>query len=185
MATPEPAWTLTADERATLAAAIDALLPPTGSFPAPSATGLINDFIRHRVPATGATASSLPYPLIDSDSLRAILATLSTLAGDLGEMTAALTAFEQEHPSEFTALWRLAVFGYYSRPETIAAIQHDLAPDYHGAPLPLGYAHAIAPWDATNPHEMPTNPRGHYIRTEDVRRVDLAGIIRDESETSR
>ena len=95
-------------------------------------------------------------------------------------MTAALIAFEQEQPAEFTALWRLAVFGYYSRPETIAAIQRDLAPAYHGAPLPLGYAHAIAPWDANDPLQMPANPRGHYVRTEDIRRVDLSGIAGSE-----
>ena len=174
-----PAWNLTNAERATLAAALDALLPPSGSFPAPSETGLIDDFILRRVPATGTTDDSLPYPRVDSDGICATLATLATLAGDLGDMTAALTAFEQEQPDELTALWRLAVYGYYSRPETIAAIQRDLAPAYHGAPLPLGYAHAIAPWDAGDPLQMPTTPRGHYIRTEDVRRVDLSGIITD------
>ena len=175
-----PAWDLTDDERATLAAALDALLPPNGSFPPPSATGLIDDFILHRVPATGTTGGSLPWPRVDSDGLRAILVTLATLARDLGEMTAALTAFEQEQPAEFTALWRLAVYGYYSRPETIAAIQHDLAPAYHGAPLPLGYAHAIAAWDDNDPLQLPMTPRGHYIPTEDVRRVDLSGITGNE-----
>jgi hypothetical protein len=180
MAGREPAWDLTDDERAILDAALDALLPPTGSFPAPSATGLIDDFIRHRVPATGAHDGALPFPRVDSDGLRGILATLATLRADLGEMTAALTAFEQEQPATFTALWRLAVYGYYSRPETIAAIQHDLASAYHGAPLPLGYAHAIDPWDASDPLQLPASPRGHYIRTEDVRRVDLSGIAGSE-----
>ena len=175
-----PAWDLAAGERATLGAALDALLPPTGSFPAPSTTRLIDDFIRRRVPVTGTTGDSLPYPRIDSDGLRSIIATLETLTGDLGEMTAALAAFEQEQPAEFTALWRLAVYGYYSRPETIAAIQRDLTPHYHGAPLPLGYAHAMAAWDASDPLQMPTAPRGHYIRTEDVRRVDLSGIAGSE-----
>ena len=175
-----PAWDLTETERATLAAALDALLPPNGSFPQPSATGLIDDFICRRVPATGTTSGSLPYPRVDSDGLRAILATLATLTNDLGEMTAALTAFEQEQPAEFTALWRLAVYGYYSRPETITAIQRDLAPHYHGAPLPLGYAHAIAAWDASDPLQMPTTPRGHYLHTEDVRRVELSSISGNE-----
>jgi hypothetical protein len=175
-----PAWDLTDHERATLAAALDALLPPTGNFPEPSATGLIDDFILRRVPATGTISDSLPYPRVDSDGLRAILATLATLANDPGEMTVALAAFEQEQPAEFTALWRLAVYGYYSRPETIAAIQRDLAPAYHGAPLPLGYAHAIDPWDASDPLQMPATPRGRYIPTEDVRRVDLSGIAGNE-----
>ncbi len=175
-----PAWDLTDIERATFASALDALLPPNGSFPRPSVTGLIDDFILRRVPATGTSSAGLPYPRVDSDGLCAILTTLATLAGDLGEMTAALTAFEQQHPAEFTALWRLAVYGYYSRPETIAAIQRDLAPAYHGAPLPLGYAHAIAPWDASDPLQMPSTPRGHYLRTADVRRVDLRGIAGNE-----
>ena len=173
MAEAEPEWDLTEEERATLAAALDALLPLNGSFPAPSTTGLIDDFILRRVPATVAGADRLPYPRVDSDGLRAILA---TLAAQPGEMAAALAAFEQQQPANFTALWRLAVFGYYSRPETIAAIQRDLAPQYHGAPLPLGYAHALAAWDASDPLQLPTTPRGHYTRTDDVRRVDLTGI---------
>lgn len=177
MAATGPAWNLTTRERATLAAALDALLPPSGSFPLPSQTGLVDDFILHRVPETAADDGSLPYPRVDSERLRAILATLATLTGDLGTMSAALTAFEQEQPSDFTALWRLTVFGYYSRPETIAAIQRDLAPAYHGAPLPLGYAHAIAPWDASDPLQLSPTPRGRYTHTEDVRRVDLTDII--------
>jgi hypothetical protein len=180
MAEAGPAWTLTETERATLAAALDALLPPTGSFPPPSATGLIDDFILRRVPATSETGGDLPYPRIDSDGLRATVAALATLVGDLDGMPEALAAFEREQPAEFTALWRLAVYGYYSRPETIAAIQRDLAPQYHGAPLPLGYAHAMAAWDASDPLQMPANPRGHYLRTEDVRRVDLSGIAGSE-----
>ena len=95
------------------------------------------------------------------------------------DMTAALQALEQNAPARFTALWRLAVFGYYSRPEVIAAIQHDLAPAYHGAPLPLGYAHAIEPWDASHPHNFPTTPRGHYLATDAVQRVDLSQIPAD------
>jgi len=178
-----PGWDLTETERTTLADAFDALLPPNGSFPAPSTTTLIDDFILRRVPSTAAGDGNLPYPRVDSERLRTMLATLATLTGDSGEMTAALTAFEQQHPRDFTALWRLAVFGYYSRPETIAAIQRDLAPAYHGAPLPLGYAHAIAPWDATDPLQLPTTPRGHYTRTEAIRRVDLTGIAGNGSET--
>jgi len=180
MAEAGPAWTLTETERATLAAALDALLPPTGSFPLPSDTGLIDDFIFRRVPATGASGEQVPWPRLDSDGLRAVLATIAMLNGDLNDMTATLAALEQERPADFTALWRLAVYGYYSRPETIAAIQRDLAQHYHGAPLPLGYAHAMAAWDASDPFQMPTTPRGTYIRTEDVRRVDLSGIAGSE-----
>lgn len=162
-----PSWTLTGPERTTLAAALDALLPPEGSFPAPSRTGLIDDFILVRVPPE--TNGFVPYPGLHAAHLKALLAELASAP----DMTAALRQLEAEQPANFTALWRLAVFGYYSRPETLAAIQRDLAPNYHGAPLPLGYDHVIPPWDANDPLQNPRHARGSYVRTEDVRRVQL------------
>jgi hypothetical protein len=158
-------WTLTDGERATLGAVLDALLPPAGSFPAPSQTGVIDDFILRRVPP--ASDGWVPYPWVDGDGLKALLA---RLAG-AHDMTAALGRLEAERPADFAALWRLAVFGYYSRPETIAAIARDHAPAYHGAPLPLGYDDAIGCWDPDDPHQRPRDPRGSFIATEDVRRV--------------
>jgi hypothetical protein len=172
----QPAWTLTDAERGTLAAALDALLPPEGSFPAPSQTGMIDDFILRQVPAPG-TVMAL-YPGLDGDNLRALVARLA--AG--GAMTEALASLERDQPEEFLALWRLAVYGYYSRPETIAAIGRDHFAPYHGAPLPLGYAHAIAPWDPDDPLQRPQHSRGTYIPTEAVRRVDLAGLPTNEAQ---
>lgn len=171
-------WTLAAEERATLAAALDALLPPddAGSFPWPSRTGLIDDFVPRRVPASGATGGHVPFPGLDSDRLRAILAEIALLLRDLGDMPLALEAFEREQPAAFLALWQLAVYGYYSRPETIAAIQRDLAPAYHGAPLPLGYLHAIEPWDPTDPLQLPRTPRGSYLPTDAVRPARAAWL---------
>jgi hypothetical protein len=177
---PTAAWQLTERERATLAAALDALLPPQGAFPAPSATGLIDDFILRQVPPAGEQPA--PYPRLSADDLRTLLHDLAN-ASATGEsadaphaMTTALQELEAHVLARFTALWRLAVFGYYSRPEVIAAIQFDHAPAYHGAPLPLGYAHAIEPWDASDPLQFPVAPRGHYVATDDVRRVDLSGL---------
>ncbi|MFN8514570.1 MAG: hypothetical protein U0232_05410 [Thermomicrobiales bacterium] len=166
----QPAWTLTDAERGTLAAALDALLPPEGSFPEPSQTGMIDDFILRRIPAPGA--GEVPYPGIDGDGLRAIIA---RLAGG-GDMAAALATLEREQPAEFLALWRLAVYGYYSRPETIAAVGRDHFAPYHGAPLPLGYAHAIEPWNRDDPLQNPQHQRGAFIPTEAVRRVELGAL---------
>ncbi len=92
----------------------------------------------------------------------------------------ALQRLEKDEPERFQALWALAVFGYYSRPEVIAAIQRDLKNEYHGAPLPLGYAHVISPWDESDPLQMPVVPAGTYIATEDVRRVDLGQLEASE-----
>lgn len=167
-------WTLTDAERQTLAAALDALLPPDGSYPLPSQTGLIDNFIMRRVPAPGT--GIVPYPGLDGDGLRAILARLT----DTPDMTAALTALETAAPADFQALWRLAVYGYYSRPETIAAIQRDHDTPYHGAPLPLGYADAIAPWDPDDPQQNPQHRRGSYLQTDDVRRLDIPDSWRGE-----
>ena len=169
-------WTLTDSDRALLGAALDTLLPPEGSFPAPSETGIIDDFVLQRVPPTGAITGVLPYPGIDSDALRGTIAMLESAGGE-DDMVAALEQLERDQPFLFGALWRLAIYGYYSRPETVAAIQRDLAPAYHGAPLPLGYNHAIEPWDPTDPFQFPTNPRGSYIPTGEVTRVDLSQVI--------
>lgn len=175
---PWPVWTLTDDERALLGAALDTLLPPEGNFPAPSDTGIIDDFILKRVPPAGVVTGPLPYPGIDSNALCETLSMLDHHGGR-DDMTAALARLEREQPFPFGALWRLATYGYYSRPETIAAIQQDLAPAYHGAPLPLGYVHAIEPWDPTDPLQLPSRPRGSYISTDEVKRVDLSFVTRD------
>jgi hypothetical protein len=159
-------WSLSETERATLGRALDALLPPSGSFPAPSQTGMIDAFILKRVPESDPEGRL--YPALDASALRRLLAGLEGTE----DMTAALSDLERTEPVAFTALWRLAVYGYYSQPETIAAIQRDLAPAYHGAPLPLGYADAMAPWDAADPLQMPREPRGSFIPTDAVRRVD-------------
>jgi hypothetical protein len=170
----EELWSLTADERRTLGAALDALLPPAGSFPLPSETDLIDGFILRRVPPAGT--EPIPYPGFDADGLRATIAELAKDADPI----AGLTRLEAERPATFTGLWRLAVYGYYSRAATIAAIARDHAPAYHGAPLPLGYAHAIAPWEAADPRQLPQVPRGGYQPTETIRRIDLSGLPREE-----
>jgi hypothetical protein len=167
-------WTLTDVERRTLEAALDALLPPAGSFPRPSETDLIDAFILRRVPSAGTTP--VPYPGFDADDLRATLAELAETA----DPVEGLEKLEARRPATFTALWRLAVYGYYSRTATIAAIARDHAPAYHGAPLPLGYAHAVAPWDAGDPRQLPVAPHGTYEPTDTIRRVDLAALPHEE-----
>jgi hypothetical protein len=34
----------------------------------------------------------------------------------------------------------------------------------------------LTPWDASDPLQMPARPRGRYVPTDDVRRVDLAWL---------
>jgi hypothetical protein len=169
-------WSLSDDERHTLERALDALLPPSGSFPRPSQTDMIDTFIMQRVPESDPEGRL--YPSLDAEALCRLLAGLQGAE----DMTAALADLERTQPLAFTALWRLAVYGYYAQPETIAAIQHDLAPAYHGAPLPLGYVHAMAPWDANDPLQMPREPRGSFIPTDQVKRVEAAWLRERDGE---
>lgn len=165
-----PIWTLTDGERKTLERALDALIPPTGSFPLPSKTNLIDQFILKRVPASDERQTL--YPGMDAPRLKSLLSDLASQP----DMTEALTRLQQEQPEGFRSLWSLAVYGYYSRPETIAAIQGDLAPAYHGAPLPAGYAHVMEPWDPNDPLQLPRAPRGTFVTTDEVRRADLTKL---------
>ena len=165
---------LSAIERDTLAAALDALLPSSGSFPAPSATDMLDEFILEQVSPAGASEM---YPGLDLDALREILQGL----GGQPDIDKGLRHLERDAPARFQALWALAVYGYYSRSEVTSAIQRDLAPGYNGAPLPRGYTHLVAPWDDGDRLQMPRRPSGRYIRTEDVRRVDLSALDRSDA----
>ena len=158
-------WSLTDDERRTLEAALDGLLPPAGSFPSPSSTGLIDDFIIPRLEPAGSLP--VPYPGLTAEDLKAILRRLD---GE-SDMSVSLEQLEAEYPVAFKGIWALAVYGYYSRPAVIGAIQKDHAPAYHGAPLPLGYDHAIEHWNPDDPLQNPRQPRGSFIPTEAVRRI--------------
>ena len=169
-----PSWMLTPDERQVLESALDALLPPDGSFPSPSQTGVIDDFILRRIPPAGT--DRVPFPALDADGLRAILLKLSE---GIDDIAAALAILERTSSSEFLALWRIAVYGYYSRPETIAAIQRDLGVAYHGAPLPLGYPDVLSHFDSADALQLPAVPVGTYIPTEAVTRLDVAALTEE------
>lgn len=160
------------NERSTLERALDHLLPPDGSFPAPSECGVIDQFILPQL--TNFAEVDAPYPGITLDDLRDLLHQFATNEA----MDTALGELERSDPVRFQALWALAVYGYYSRPEVTAAIQRELAPAYHGAPLPLGYAHVIEPWKAEDPLQLPRNPIGSYIPTNQVRNVDTQNADR-------
>ena len=160
---------LCTEQKANLGAVLDALLPASGTFPMPSETAMIEEFI---IPQVAGAGNPPAYPGPSMDDLRSLLDQFSEAV----DLVAVLERLELDDPERFQALWALAVFGYYSRPEVVAAIQRDHDCLYHGAPLPLGYAHVIAPWDAEDPLQMPASSPGRYIATEDVRRVDIGQL---------
>ena len=76
-----------------------------------------------------------------------------------------------EEPALFETERTVLTFAYYEAPSVIAAIRA-LGHVYNDAPQPAGYA--LRPFDPAR--EAPVRPRGAYLRTGDVARVDLTGI---------
>lgn len=84
--------------------------------------------------------------------------------------TSALTQFERDMPDLFALIRAAVYFGYYQTPPVIEAVRA-LGRDYNAAPQPHGYA--LAPFDLTT---LPAQPRGHYIKTNDVRAVETGDL---------
>jgi hypothetical protein len=156
----QPAWTLTDAERATLGAALDALLPPDGTFPHPSQTRMIDDFICAASPRLAAGGSRILVSMV--------------------------TGCGRSSPcSRRRRTWPPRSRRSSGRPPPISAPSGNWRSTAttrgpRRSPLPLGYAHAIEPWDATDPLQNPQHRRGSYLPTEAVRRVDLGGLPTNE-----
>jgi hypothetical protein len=95
----------------------------------------------------------------------------SFLAGAQTDDMEAAQRLEKEEPALFETARTYLTFAYYEAPSVVAAIRA-LGNIYNDAPQPLGYA--LRPFEPGR--DAPASPRGSYIRTEDVVRVDLSGI---------
>lgn len=80
--------------------------------------------------------------------------------------TSAVAQFEREMPDLFAFVRAAVYFGYYQTPPVIEAVRA-LGRDYNAAPQPHGYT--LAPFD---PATLPAQPRGYYVKTDDVRPVE-------------
>lgn len=78
---------------------------------------------------------------------------------------------EMTDPALFDTLRRIVFVTYYEQAPVLAAIRA-LGMPYNDAPLPAGYA--PEPFDPET--DAPRHGRGHWVRTEDVRPVDLSGL---------
>jgi hypothetical protein len=141
-----------------LAGFADAIFPGDGLFPSASAAG-----------AHGVMAARLAERAGRDVPARLGRAFLERVKdGDLPAVAARLQA---EEPALFEIARTFLTFAYYEAPSVIAAIRA-LGHVYNDAPQPNGYA--LRPFDPAR--EAPSPPRGAYVRTEDVVRVDLTGI---------
>jgi hypothetical protein len=84
---------------------------------------------------------------------------------------AIIARFEASDAKRFAKL-RLALYtGYYEHPAVVAAVA-SLGMPYLARPVLGGYE--LPPFDPAR--DAPRQKRGFYVRTEDVKRVDLSGL---------
>ncbi|MGI9419303.1 MAG: hypothetical protein ACR2RA_15860 [Geminicoccaceae bacterium] len=137
----------------TLGELVDLMLPGDDLFPAASAVG-VHGLLCRRLREIGGEAA------------------LETLAGTSGQDGAdALTDLEKNQPMLFAKLRSVVFLTYYEMPDVQEAIRK-LGHRYNAEPLPKGYA--MGRFDPTT--DTPAHCRGHYVKTEDVKRLDLSGL---------
>lgn len=143
-------------------ALVAVLLPGDGDFPSGAEAGVQGKLAERLLETSGA------------DGLERVIAGLAGLAG-LAEAaeggTELVRAFEQAEPALFGEVRNIAYLTYYESPFVQEAIRA-LGFAYNAAPLPKGYG--VGRFDETT--DRPRHGRGHYVKTNEVRRVDLSGL---------
>ena len=137
----------------TLGDLVDLMLPGDDVFPSASSVG-VHGLVRARIRDIDGEAALSSLERADSD-----------------DGASALKALEQTQPELFIRLRAVVFLTYYEMPEVQDAIR-SLGHPYNAAPLPKGYA--TGRFDPAG--DTPTHGRGRYVRTEDVKRVDLSGL---------
>ena len=148
---------------------VDVLLPGNGRFPAASDAGTHGVVADRLVAQLGETA------------LDDLAQTIEACGGPLGPLGAAerqdvVRRFEADHPEQFETLRMIAYLSYYESPAVVRAVR-SLGHVYNDAPQPAGYT--MAPFDENDPLQAPAHRRGHYVKTEDVARLDLIPLPSD------
>jgi hypothetical protein len=140
---------------------MEALLPGGAGFPPAQETSM-GPALLARLRLADAT---LPTRLAVAVAARG---TLPADAAAWQEWAARLEAVE---PKLFDELRKYAYLTYYEQPAVIAAIR-GLGFRYNDSPLPAGYPNE--PFDPAR--DAPRHGRGRWLRTDEVRRVDLSGL---------
>ena len=153
------------DMTGAIAAFVDALLPGDGAFPPASATGA-HGILAQRLRDTAGPEAP------------AALAEAFLARGGLEDPAAAAAAMEAETPVLFETALTVLYYAYYETPPVIAAIR-SLGHVYNDAPQPDGYA--MRPFDPGL--DLPPEPRGRFVPTDAVARVDLASLRFGHGET--
>ena len=155
-----------AKERAeTLEVLAAVLLPGDGHFPSGSAVGVQAKLVERVAELAGEKA------------LDQAIANLEGLAAaEPGEARRSIVAgFETAEPALFATIRNVAFLAYYESP-FVQEVIRDLGHAYNATPLPKGYG--IRRFDRAK--DQPRHGRGSYVPTDQVRRVDLAGLDIEE-----
>lgn len=160
---------LTDRQKNILDVVMDELIPAAGGFPAPSEVGVVEEFVTRYLTPDDAVTCFFPYAR-ESEFTQA-LDRLGERLLDMSavERVAELARWEDTEPEFFGQLRTLTYAGYYSRPPVVQVIREVLEAgrDYHGPPLPYGYAEVTADWSG----ETPPAGVGSYIPTDAVTRA--------------
>jgi hypothetical protein len=149
---------------AELAALVDVLVPGDDAFPCASEVG-VQAKLADRLTlmrgegAVGALALAL-------DAAGGPLARL-----DRDDRTAVVARVERERPEDFLLIRNVVYLSYYESPAVHEAIRA-MGFTYHASPLPIGYD--VGRFDAAS--DTPRHGRGGFVRTDEVRRVDLSKL---------
>ena len=149
---------------------VDVLLPGDNYFPSASAVGahgLLAERLRDRLSQGG----------LDQVLAAVIVATGGVSLAELDEdaRVNAVRRFEQEDPELFAMVRSVLYYSYYQSPVVVEAVRR-LGIDYNDAPQPLGYV--LEPFDPTPGIGVPLLPRGFYLATDEVKRVELPPAAR-------
>ena len=147
---------------------VDVLIPGEEGWPAASVVGVQGVLAMRLMEVRG---------LLACDELeQAILAAGGPLAPlDEPGRIAVVERLEQDQPALFKLLRGAVYLGYYENPAVIRAVQ-GLGQPYKAVPIFEGYEQA--PFDLDR--DRPRHNRGHWVRTEDVRPVDVQGLDLEE-----
>jgi hypothetical protein len=149
---------------AELAALVDVLVPGDEAFPPASAVGVQAKLADRLILMRG------------EDAVPALVETLAAAGGPLARLardarTALLASLERERPDDFLLVRNIVYLSYYESPAVHVAIRA-MGFTYHAAPLPQGYE--VGRFDPAT--DTPRHGRGAFVRTDEVRRVDLSQL---------
>jgi hypothetical protein len=127
----------------------------------------VEEFFTRYINPASSSVNRFPYAQEKQFTAAVDALAEDILAADSAARVEQLKRLEKDDPDLFGQLRALTYAGYYSRPAVQVALRAlPAGRDYHGAPLPLGYALNTADWDELSPRGV-----GGYTPTANVVRI--------------